>query len=474
MTSHSAPLKPLSFLGAMAFAATSLPIHAVMISMAVYLPRHFASHLGIDLALVGTAFFLVRMIDIPVDGILGWSMDKTRTRMGRYRVWTLLGAPVLMAGVYALYLAPEGIGRTYLVAWLLILYAGTSMLDLSHRAWAATLAPRYDDRSRMFGILTAVGVLGAASVIAIPIISEARGVSDAGSVTIMGWFILALTPFATGLVVLKTPERIAPTPPGHEFKLRDYGALLTRPTFLRIALADLCLTFGPGWMSALYLFYFTDSRGFTTGQSSILLAVYILSGIIGAPILARVATRLSKHRTVMVATTGYALTLMTFPFIPNGNLLVAAIPLFVCGVFASGFNLLTRAMTADVADEVRLEHGRERSGLLYAVTTMTTKISGALSIGATFWVLAQVGYRAEQGAVNSAHAIANLQLVYLSGPILFVLLGGVCMVGYKLDAHRHADIRRQLDERDALYSEAPIIETLTLEPGVSAPGQRPA
>ena len=83
---------------ALAFAGTSLPISAVAIAISVFLPRHYASHLGVDLAVVGAAFFLVRMIDIPIDGLLGWGMDKTRTAWGRYRVWTILGAPVLMAG----------------------------------------------------------------------------------------------------------------------------------------------------------------------------------------------------------------------------------------------------------------------------------------------------------------------------------------------------------------------------------------
>ena len=53
--------------------------------------------------------------------------------------------------------------------------------------------------------------------------------------------------------------------------------------------------------------------------------------------------------------------------------------------------------------------------------------------------------------------------------VFFVLLGGLCVLGYKLSPERHAQIRRQLDERDALYDEAPIMESLTLEPAVPAP-----
>ena len=159
--------------------------------------------------------------------------------------------------------------------------------------------------------------------------------------------------------------------------------------------------------------------------------------------------------------------------IPQGNMLIGAIPMFMAGFMAAGFNVLTRAMTADVADEVRLEQGKERSGLLYAITVMTTKIAGAFSIGLTFWVLSKVGYLAADGATNTPEAIHNLELAYLIGPVVFVMLGGACMIGYKLGAERHAEIRAELDARDALYDEAPIIESVTGEAAiVTPPGDR--
>jgi Na+/melibiose symporter-like transporter len=150
---------------------------------------------------------------------------------------------------------------------------------------------------------------------------------------------------------------------------------------------------------------------------------------------------------------------------------VGVVPMFVAGFLAAGFNVLTRAMTADIADEVRLEQGRERSGLLYAMTVMTTKIAGAFSIGLTFFVLSRVGYIAKEGAVNTPQAIHNLELAYLIGPIVFVMLGGACMIGYRLGAERHAEIRRQLDERDALYDEDPGLETITVEAANPVPAQ---
>src|SRR5580693_2628838 len=97
--------KSLSFPSALAFSAITLPVSAASVAMSIYLPRHFASHLGLSLAAIGTAFSIARTIDIPVNGLLGWGMDKTHTPIGRYRFWALLGAPLLMAGVYFLFMA---------------------------------------------------------------------------------------------------------------------------------------------------------------------------------------------------------------------------------------------------------------------------------------------------------------------------------------------------------------------------------
>ena len=457
------PRAPLSLATVFAFAGTSLPLAAVGIAMSVYLPRHYASHMGVELAVVGAAFSAIRLIDIPVDVLLGWGMDKTRTRWGRYRVWTLIGAPFLMLGVFSLFNPPVGASISYLIGWLLVLYMGTSILGLSHSAWAASLAPAYNDRARIFGIMTAVGVLGSATALAIPIIAESRNLPDANNIPMMGTFVLALTPIAIFMIVWRTPERIAPEVAGHQFKLSDYAALISRPNMVRILLADLCLALGPGWMSALYLFFFTDSRVYTSGQASILLGVYILAGFAGAPLIGKLATKISKHRAVMVATTGYSLILVSLMAIPKGSMAWGIIPMFMAGFLAAGFGVLTRAMTADIADEVRLEQGRERSGLLYALTGTTGKIAGALSIGMTFFVLDQVGYIAKDGVVNTPEVIHSLELVYLLGPIFFVMAGGACFFGYSLSAERHGEIRRQLDERDALYDEAPIIESVTAD-----------
>jgi len=450
---------------ALAFAATSLPLQALMIAAAVHMPSYFAASIGVELTVVAAAFAAVRLIDVPIEPVLGIAMDRTRSRWGRYRLWTLAGAPLLMLGLYMLLEARGGVGTSYLIAWLLVMYLGASILMLSHQAWAATLAKSYDDRARLFGVMVAVGVAGAVSVLLIPIVMERMGHTEAAGMRAMIWYLIALAPIAVAIVVWRTPETIAPEPPGQRFRLRDYIELVTDRNMSRILLADLALSLGPGWMAALYLFYSRDRMGFTAGEANILLAVYILAGVVGAPVLAWVATRISKHRTVMLCAVAYSLLLVSLAFLPKGNVAASMPTLFFTGFVAAGFNVLTRAMTADVADEIRLRQGKERSGLLYAMTTLTTKIAAGGSIYLTFNVLDRVGYDPKLGQANTPEAIDALLASFLVGPIVFVMLGGACLFGYRLTAERAAEVRRQLEARDhaILYDPAATLEGLTGE-----------
>jgi Na+/melibiose symporter-like transporter len=348
--------------------------------------------------------------------------------------------------------------------WLLVMYLGMSILLVGGNSWASTLAPTYQERSRIFGAMAGLGVLGAASVLVIPILI-ARSMGETDTVRTVGWFLMGLVPVAVGIAVLSTPERMVGDAHGVRFTLRDYGALLVRPNVLRLLAADLAVTLGPGWMSALYYFYWEDSRRVNYSAASVLLLIYILAGLIGAPATAWLANRISKHRALMVTTTLYALLLAIIPLTPKGPSWPAFPIMFMLGALAAGFVVMIRAITADIGDEIRLQKGKQQMGLLYALTSATTKVAGAFSITFTFKVLDLVGYSPKPGAANGAAQIQGLELAFIVGPIAFVLLGGACFLGYGLTAAQHADIRRRLDERDALYADAPSVQALTAEPG---------
>ncbi len=452
----------LSLPALLAFSMPGLPTGALAIGLGVFLPRYYAGHFGLGLAAVGGAFGLIRILDTGVDPVLGLIMDRTRTPIGRYRPWLVAGVPILMLAVFMLFEPLSKISIGYLLVWLLIYYVGTSVLTLAHSAWASVIAANYNERSRVFGVMQVVGILGATFVLILPSVLEGRhGVAPGGAVPLMGWFVFFSAPFGVLLALLRTPERITREAASERPRIRDYLQLVIRPDMRRIIVADFCLALGPGWMGAIYLFYFHDARGFTIGQASIQLLIYVAAGVIGAGVLSRIAMKFGKHRTLMAAAAGYSLGLITLTFMPKGQMLPVGIFMFIMGFLATSFALLDRAMVADVADAVRLDHGKNRVGLLYSMITMTQKVAGALSITLSFTVLGAIGYQAKDGVVNTTAAIRGLELVYLIGPVVFVMLGAACFIGYKLNDQRHAEIRAALDERDGLTAQPAVLDTLS-------------
>ena len=241
------PSQRLPLAIALPFSAPTIPIAALGLAVTVYLPNYFAAHLAVSMVMIGLVWMSVRLLDLPVDVVLALFMDHTRTRYGRYRVWLVAGTPVLMLALYKLFMAPVGFGSSYLFWWLFALALGTSILSLAHQAWSATLAPQYNDRSRLFGIVNAVGVVGTLAAMVVLIGGPSFHLSDAASVQACGWFIIAVAPLCVLLAVVLAPEFVAPNL-SRGFALRDYLEVLLKPDLLRLFLAQLALSLGPNWM----------------------------------------------------------------------------------------------------------------------------------------------------------------------------------------------------------------------------------
>jgi GPH family glycoside/pentoside/hexuronide:cation symporter len=377
-----------------------------------------------------------------------------------------VSAPVLIVASVAIYFPPQSASSFYLIGWLIVLYAGYSMLTLSQAGWGAALVEEYHQRSRVYGWIQAVAVVGALGVLVVPLLIPAiwpavpfRGVA------LMGCFVLASILIGPSITVLLAHE------PGREvvakaqrFGLKDYLTIGKRPEMLRLMCADLFCTLGPAITAPLYLFFFQEARGYTAPQTTYLLFIYVAAGLLGPGLWSRVAHRFGKHHTIRIASVCYVIAQSSLLALPKAHPLEMSFAMFSVGFVASAFAFLVRAMIADVSDEVRLETGKDRTAMLYALVTSTNKIGATLSVGVAYVVLPLFGFVAKEGAVNTASAIWGLQACYLVPPVACVLIGGLAMWGYKLDEKRHAEVRIALGAASAIEGAKDALQSLTGEP----------
>lgn len=434
--------------GLLALSLMGIPLTALSLPLVVMIPEHYATVLGLPLAVVGLIFTSVRIFDIVVDPLLGAAMDRTRSRWGRYRPWLIFGAPALMLAVYLLFMAKPGVGPIYLLLTLTAAFLGWSILSLAQLALASGLAGSYDDRSRVYAWLQFASLLGILTVMGFPLLLKSIGDTGMAPTQVMGWIIIILMAPAVALAAWRVPEA-ALVAQKHIVSLKEYLAVVRRKAVFRIAAIDLLFGLGFGTASAMLVFFVTAAKGLDRSAVGVVLIAQVVTAMITVPAVAWLARKLDKHIALGISGLLAAIVSVAFVFVPDGSLLAVSLGMMGWGLSFGAFNLLPRAMMADAGDELRLESGSDQTGVLFALLISSWKLGGALAVGLSFVALALVGYKPALMMNNTPEAISGLELVFAGPSALLFLLGAWLAFTYPLTRDRHAVIRAELDARDA-------------------------
>ena len=439
------------------FTSPAVPVAAIGLPFIVHLPPYYVSELGLGLGTVGLIFLLVRAIDLPLDPVLGHFIDRTGSRLGRFRPWLLGGAAVMIIASYLVFMARPGITPVAAFAALMLLYAGVSSFQLSHFAWASTLSADYDQRSRIFGWLQTMAVFGMILVLMLPpIASRVLASKDAGlGIHAMGWFVIATVPISV-LLVLDTTREPRPMVARLEPRWRDMLELFRNRLMIRLLVADMLAGIAPGITGSLFIFYFEHRLGFGASVASLLLLVYFVAGMLAAPLWMRLAVRIGKHQTATVAALTFCVTNGAVVLLPTHDMTSAVVGMAFAGLPYAAFPFLMRAMLADVIDADRLATGMDRTGLFSAVLTTTTKVAYAVPIGIIYPILGMIGFSGKAGTTNTPGAITGLVVLFVGAPVVVMLIAAWVIARWPHGAREHAAVQAGLAERLAVEGGRPV------------------
>ena len=439
------------------FAALAIPLAGAGLPLAVYLPPYYAQELGLGLGAVGLIFMLSRVWDAVTDPLVGVLSDRSRSRFGRRKPWIAAGAPLFALATTAIF-APGlfGVARpgaAWLSVWLAVFYVGWTMIQIPVSAWAGQLAAQYHERSRVqtyFQVATAGGLL---LVLVLPAALDQIGAraglpADPGlKVAAMGGFILAtfVPTLIAALTLVKEPPAPPPSPARSTLR-RDLAVAARDPLLRKVLTSDFAVTLGQLIRSSLFVFFVSAYMGRPDLAAGLFLLQFVF-GVFAGPIWLRIGYRLGKHRAAVAGELAQVAINLGLLLITPG-----ALPLLVGLTIAQGLaqgsgNLMLRSMVADIADKQRLESGEDRTGLLFSIFSLTGKAATAVAVGVALPLVGLLGFK--PGAVNAPEALLGLKLVFALGPAFAHLASAWLIAGFSLDEAGHADIRRQLDRRDA-------------------------
>jgi len=431
----------------LAFIGPCVPFAALGLPLVATLPEYYGTQLQLG-AVVGTVFAIVRLFDILVDPVLGHWMDRTRTKLGRFKLWMLICLPILFVSTGFIFLAPQGVGPVYLGLWLFVLYVGFSIAALSQASWGTVLSTDYNERSRVFAWWQVGNIIGILAAALIPVVAQKLGYSYIFGVQLMGGFIMVTLPLFIAIALWAVPEKISNTNT-HDLKISHYFDMWKRPNVRSILWADLFMGLAPGVMAALFFYFFEETKGLTRFQCSVAMLLYFVAGIVGAPIWVVASKKMSKHKALIISSLIFAALYAAMYFAPKGNFLVCAAMTFANGIPYAASLLLTRALMADIGDEVMLETGHDHKGILMAILSATTKVGYAIS-ALTITILGVLHFNVKSPKNSPADALMWVEIFFIGLPVLFLILGAVAMLRYNLTPERHGEIMTQLKAKEIL------------------------
>ena len=468
--------------------ALGLPLAVIGYPLAIWIPAHYAGGLGISLAAVGTILMLARLTDVITDPIMGEISDRVRTPWGRRKPWVLLGVPVMMLGVYFLFMPPPGVGVGYLLWWLTVFFLGSTMIALPHGAWGAELSSEYNQRTRVTAARQFYVLIGLMLAAAVPMIIEIR--ADGGGTVMavmqglwndamgaftgdlmnrkptdraaltgpvldgLAWTILVLLPLIAAAVAWRVAE-----PPVVETKrvpIRDgFVHLLRNGPMKRVMIISLLVVFGESFRNAVSLFFIRDIVGIPTIGAAYFF--YFVAGLAAIPFWSWLGRSIGKHLAFMVTLLVVAAVSAANLFLGSGDYLPFFLLFIVKGFCFGGLQFLPVSMLADVVDVDTARSGGQRAGAYFAIIGFTEKIAVAFGTGFSLNLIGLLGFAAAGGvAASTPEGVLALRLVYCLGPIVFYGAAFYYIWSYPLTPARHARLRERIARRLAARQRAAV------------------
>ena len=425
-----------------AFAAPAGPLLALGLPTIMFLPQYYIRDLGIEAGAV--IFVITRLLDVVIDPMIGGWHDRTITKWGRRRFWLAVSCPILVLFVWWAFLGltPTSGFVAALIA-VLALFSSFASIMIAHLGWAGELIPTYEGRTRVLGMVQIMGLAGQVGVLAVAAFAQSQG---ANVVHAIGWYIIIGAPIAVLFTLAFVRER--QLPPQSHLTLRQAAAAVLRNRFARRVLGvDLMLGIAQGVAGTLFIFYFEYVLRFEQ-QSSLLLFLYFVAGLLGTPLWIYAGRRWGKHRALQANFLWAIVTTAMLPLVPPGNLPICIAFMMLAGMSQGGGILLTRALMADVVDEDELQTGARRSGLYFGLLLTTSKIAivaGPLSLA----LLQLVGFDPQAGAVNPPAMLLALGAMFVLGPVIPQAIGIWLLKDYPLDEEAQAALAAAIEARHA-------------------------
>ena len=355
---------------------------------ASYVLYYFQDIMGVSAYAMGVILLAARVFDAFNDPIMGVIVAKTKTKMGKFRPWLLIGTLTNAVVLYAMFTCPPALDGGGLIAYAAITYVlwgvTYTMMDIPFWSMIPAFTKGGKERENLTTLARSCSGVGSAivsifTVMAVHALGVRFGGTSAKDVERIGFSVFALI-----IAVVKEKSTVDM----ETATVRQmFSSLVHNDQAMAIVVTIVLVDVAMYITSNLVIYFFKYDLGGTgwykdyTLFNTVAGAAQILAMMALYPILRqllKISNRKIFYAGLVMSMIGYA-CLLALATAGNKTLALFLIP-GVLIMAASGMNnVLITIFLANTVDYGEIKNGRRDESVIFSMQTFVVKLSSGLA-----------------------------------------------------------------------------------------------